>query len=396
MYMNKEYAVTSIEYEEICLMPVFPGSECSYVRYSEPSSAINSAALVTGLEWEKLVKSLMDQAHLRCRMPTYKTCVSDMLRANGFKPEKKTAAPIKTIIERLDGSFSEEKKYIVKFNNGTYCALIPDPIKGKYILKGAVYGKIFLEHKIVNALWEYIPQSDNRRNIRRVKEKVLPEARDGFEPINVNPENIGTGDCFIRALAAVCECDWHEALDIAAQVTGYKNPHLNSFENIDFTLETLGFERHKGLKHGRSYYSGKEMCDHFNRFYKNKGVRVFTCVGKTHCAAILPFGEGGETVYKVQDSWDSSDREIVEYWTDTKKASRDSVTKTATESDEYPIGTAVRHSKFGEGKVVGFVGDGRNRFIEIDFGSSVGKKKISEAWLKKERIKLHDEKFYFI
>ncbi len=376
-----------VEYEEVCLMPAFPGSEHPSLKYNMACSALNAVAIATGVKWEELVKSLIEQSHNRCRMPMYKSCVTDMLKANGFNSQRGFNLSVTETLKNLNREFSVNKRYVAKFGNGCYVALVPDAQKQQYVLKGALYkGSVPIERRWLDELWVYIPGSDNRKRIMRSHVRALPEAKNGFIPMNLNPESIGTDDCVIRALSAVLNCSWHEALDITANASGYKNPIVNMTENVNFTLQTLGFEPQKGLKHGNSYYNGIEMCEYFNRHYSNEEMRVFTFVGRNHCACILPFREDGKLVYKVQDSWNSSDKPITEFWIKREKSSKGVSVQGDVSCDEFPLGAVVKHSRFGEGKVVGCYGDSNNRFIEIDFGASVGKKKISEVWLRKDRI----------
>lgn len=75
-------------------------------------SAVNAVALVTDLLWENAVKSLMEQVHFICNMPSYQTCITDLFRANGFVPDNHYAK-LSELLDSLDVAGVNEK-YIVK------------------------------------------------------------------------------------------------------------------------------------------------------------------------------------------------------------------------------------------------------------------------------------------
>lgn len=54
--------------------------------YSSDRAAVNCVAIITGQKWEDVVKSLIEQAHYRGNMPSYKTCITDLFRKSGFTP----------------------------------------------------------------------------------------------------------------------------------------------------------------------------------------------------------------------------------------------------------------------------------------------------------------------
>lgn len=369
---------STIRFEETDLKP-----KQTSEGHTIPMSAINATSIVTHKEWSTVVHSLIEQAHIRGNMPMYKTCITDMLRANGFTPIQQYYT-LRDLYEELNRSIFLERNYIIKLGGGNYCALVPDMNKGQYVLKGTVTGRTPLERRWIEEIWLYVPGTDNRTGMKRkVKERTMPADGRDFSAKNMNPDGRSIGDCVIRGLSAAYDCTWHEAIDYIADATQYMDPILNITPNINATLIKLGFERHKGVKRGNKYINGKELCALLNRTYHN-GETVFAYVGRSHCAAILPINDNGEIKYKVQDTWDSTAKGISEYWVYKKCVEAPKCPeKTSQPYTDYKIDGSIQHPQYGKGRIVSIFGEGTNRFFEIDF-ETVGSKKISEAWLAKK------------
>lgn len=273
-------------------------------------TALNSVAIVTGMDWQSLVRLLVEQAHFRCNLPTYKTCITDMLRASGFKPISSYRSVLETVA-KLNFRLFEEKSYIVHLRGGGYYALVPGDERISYVFKGCKLSTTERDRRAVDELWEYIPGSDNRTGIRRKPtRKASSKDSPSLDKQNENPEGRLIGDCAVRALATLLECSWHDAVDILAQTSDYTDPCINSRRNINNTLKRLGFKHFSGIKIGRRYANGTELCKLLGDRYHN-GERIYAQVGKRHCAAIVPSEADG---YKIRDTWDSTEREIIEYW----------------------------------------------------------------------------------
>ena len=273
-------------------------------------TAINSVAIITGRSWQSLVRLLVEQAHFRCNLPTYKTCVTDMLRASGFKPITPYRSALETVA-KLNFQLFREKSYIVHLRCGGYYALVPGSEGTTYVFKGCRLSTVERDNRAVDELWEYFPDTDNRTWIsrkptRKGSKKDSPE----LDKKNENPEGRLIGDCAIRTFATLLECSWHDAVDILAQTSDYTNPCINSRTNINNTLKRLGFVHCAGIKVGSRYANGKEICKIFDEKYRS-GERIYAQVGKRHCAAVVPTPTEG---YKIRDTWDSTEREIIEYW----------------------------------------------------------------------------------
>ena len=273
-------------------------------------TAINSVAIITGKSWQSLVRLLVEQAHFRCNLPSYKTCVTDMLRASGFKP----ITPYRSALETVAGlnfQLFREKSYIVHLRGGGYYALVPGSTGTTYVFKGCKLATLEHDRRAVDELWEYFPDTDNRTWIsrkptRKGSKKDSPE----LDKKNENPEGRLIGDCAIRTFATLLDCSWHDAMDILAQTSDHTDPCINSRTNINNTLKRLGFVHCAGIKVGKRYANGKEICKIFDEKYRS-GERIYAQVGKRHCAAIVPTPTEG---YKIRDTWDSTEREIIEYW----------------------------------------------------------------------------------
>lgn len=347
--------------------------------YTSDRAAVNCVALITNQKWDEVVKSLVDQAHYRGNMPSYRTCITDLFRKNGFTPVR-YGGRISKLLNECNSSFSMKQKYIIRTHYG-YFAIVPDEELGKYFFKGLWLNTRPLRDCWVDELWVYIPGTDNRTGIKRaVKERTVPKENASLEFKNMNPENKSAGDCSIRGLSAAYGCTWHEAIDHIANAINFSDPSLNTTPNINITLIKLGFERHKPIKRGNKFLNGKQFCELMDHTYYD-GERIFAYVGRSHCAAILPIKqEDGSVKYKIQDTWDSTTRYISEWW----------VYKEPTPEPAGPqkfftvldCGNPVHHPQFGDGIILVITGTGDARILEIEF-EKVGIKKISEAWLRK-------------
>lgn len=172
-----------------------------------------------------------------------------------------------------------------------------------------------------------------------------------------------------------------------ASANKYTNPVINSVSNITSTLIKLEFERHKAIKRNNRLLTGNEFVEHLTYTYHN-GERIFAYVGRSHCAAFLPFRESDSSYrYKAQDTWDSTERKIGEYWVIPSKTTRDSeklrqIQKTGARIEvsrkEFSIGDTFTHKNFGTGTVI----SKNDVFVEVDF-PGVGIKKLSLDWITK-------------
>lgn len=343
-------------------------------------TAVNSAAIVTGNSWESIVKCLIEQAHIRGNMPEYKTCVTDMLRAEGFVPVKNSSTVMKFVIGHSN-YMDSGKLYIVKTSYRGYFAVVPDDSGEKYVIKGHLDDGRSLVGCMTEEVWEYFPGTDNRTGVKKavIRRNACWEGNDKLVCKNMNPDDRNIGDCVIRAMSAAYGFSWDDAIDFIAEITQYKDPTLNIVQNINIALIKLGFERHKPIERGGKPLDGWQFCDLMDHTYRD-GERIFAYVGKHHCVAVLPFKEpDGSVKYKIQDTWDSTDRLIYEYWVYKKPEVRPEPKKA---SCSFEIGDMMEHPSYGTGTVINVSGAAGSRIAEVDF-TDAGVKKISEIWFKK-------------
>lgn len=363
------------------------------------TSAVNSVAVAAGMKWEDIVRILMGIAKERAYMPTYVTCVTDMLRMCGFATETCNMR-VGEFLEACEASGSMDR-YIIKLDYYGYYAAVPSETREGYALKGVrepdlyyvFYGfrspVYYPENRKIDVLWKYHPGTDNRTGIKRdgFRMPYIAREHDDLAVVNMNPQDHAVGDCAVRALCAAMECTWGEAIDLLASASRYTDPVINSITNINNALMKLEFDRHKPQKRSNRLLTGKEFAELMTHTYFG-GERIFAYVGRSHCAAFLPFaGPDGSVRYKAQDTWDSTDRKIGEYWIIPPKETRERRKARETRkafggasagNAAFSVGDTVNHRQFGEGTIKAE----SETFVEAEF-PGVGVKKISKAWLKK-------------
>lgn len=349
--------------------------ETTVIRNTDAYTAVNAVSIITGKPWEDAVKSLIEQAHIRGCLPDERICVTEMVKANGFKTYKKFDS-FYHLIYTLN-SQNSKNKYLAKTRKGFYCAVVPDDITSKYIIKGANLNNIVLNCS-PEKVWLYEEGTDNRSGkIRKYKQVEIPAENFSLFGYNENPNNRATGDCVIRALSTVYKCSWHEALDLMAEKSNYVEPHINSFSVICKVLKELGFEKHNPRYVYDKQLTGKEFCSYLNNKYAD-GERIFALIGRNHCAAIVPIEQENSTsVYKISDSWDSTDRLVGNYWVCKKFVTKKKAE--IVEEKHFVLNESILHPKFGNGTIVGIKGTD-NKILTVDFGDNCVKQ-ISEKWL---------------
>lgn len=339
--------------------------------------AVNVVSIITGQPWENVVKSLMEQVHFRCNMPSYQTCVTDLFRANGFVPHS-NCGRLSELLASLDISGIDEK-YIVKLPFG-YFAVIKDLGRNEYVFKGYWPKKYVIRDCFVDEMWLYISGTDNRTGIKRDTSARKPtEENKRLKVKNMNPDNKNIGDCVIRGLSAAYGCTWHEAIDYIAESIRYSDPVLNIRPNTQQALISLGFERHNEIKRNKKLLTGKQFCELMEHTYF-QGERIFAYVGKHHCAAILPERQAdGSTKYVIQDTWDSTNRRVYEYF--VYKEIKTGLNKDAeTVMSDTKIGKSFKHPQYGMGEIIDIKSNNSDRILYVDF-EEFGVKRISEKWI---------------
>ena len=341
-------------------------------------TAVNAVAIATNTSWQEVVKNLIEQSHIRSNMPSYSICITDMIRAFGFK---KTDSYLyaKDLVEKINCQ-KETRKYIIKLRYSGYFAMLPIS-SNSYVIKSITNSNTNISNRFIEEVWAFHPGTDNRTGLSRTSNKrSMPEDHKRFKAKNLNPQNKYIGDCVIRALsAAYNDCSWDEAMDHLAEASNYCEPIINSTPNINLTLSKLGFEHHKKIYRNNKMLTGKEFCELMSHTYFN-GEKIFAYVGSSHCAAILPVKQDdGTYIYKIQDTWDSTTRKIADYWVykGEKKVHHPNLT-----FNNLKLNEKIVHPRFGEGTIVNTILSGNNKILEVDF-NEYGIKKISEEWLQK-------------
>lgn len=138
-----------------------------------------------------------------------------------------------------------------------------------------------------------------------------------FHYYNHNPKNRITGDCAIRAISLATEIPYNEVVMGLAKLqceTGY-----DAMDNIQRYMESIGWVKHKQpRKEGGYKFPGYEFCsvqqlflDEDDKYVEEIGVfmskRIVANIGGNHMVAII----NG----KVNDTWNSTDGCIGNYWT---------------------------------------------------------------------------------
>lgn len=348
-------------------------------------SAVNAVSIVTKTQWETVVKSLMEQVHFRCNMPSYQTCITDLFRANGFVPDNHYVK-LSELLASLDVSGVNEK-YIVKLAFG-YFAVVKDIGRNEYVFKGCWPKQYIISDCIVDEIWLYISGTDNRTGIKRgTLTRKQTEENKRLKVKNMNPDNKNIGDCVIRGLSAAYGCSWHEAVDYIAESIRYSDPVLNIRPNTQQALISLGFERHNGIKRNKKLLNGKQFCELMEHTYF-QGERVFAYVGKHHCAAILPEKQAdGSIKYVIQDTWDSTNRSVYEYFV-YKERKIDIKKENGAVLSDIKIGESLRHPQYGIGKIIDIKTNNSDRILYVNF-KELGVKRISEKWILSKQKKIN-------
>lgn len=125
-----------------------------------------------------------------------------------------------------------------------------------------------------------------------------------FHYYNANPKNRFTGDCWLRAVCTGLNEPYNEVLQEMVQVhleTGYE---MSCSTAIDKYLASKGWVKHKQpRKRDNTKYTGEEFC----KKIADKNKRYICNIGGHHMVAIV---DG-----KVNDTWNSTDGCIGNYWT---------------------------------------------------------------------------------
>lgn len=169
------------------------------------------------------------------------------------------------------------------------------------------------------------------------------------------------------------EISWSEAVDLLAEEGDSTINHGPVYKDL---LRKKGFMQHKALLCNGRKLNGKDFCAEMTRRY-HSGERIFAHLGRCHAGAILPVKDSEDRiVYKIHDSWDSTNRLVGEYWVQLVTSNKE-VSKSipAESSNSSKIGDTIEHPTFGKAVVADIDKD----IMTVTFEK--GQKRLSDAWI---------------
>ena len=147
----------------------------------------------------------------------------------------------------------------------------------------------------------------NRQELNR---RMKYPNTETFNFYNANPKGRFTGDCSVRGISTATGVEYNEVVKMFADM--WIEAGLSYDDTIPLIMEQLGWVKHRQprKKNGKKY-TGKEFCKVQQSRQEKDGIiispRIFCNIGGNHVVAII---DG-----KVQDTWDSTDGCIGNYWT---------------------------------------------------------------------------------
>ncbi len=292
---------------------IIPDINCAY-------SAISTISQLLSLNQKEIFNQLITYCHELCCLPNDEPCIQALLKGYGFvrQPGKFEHRRIYELCTYMNEHCAPEDLALVRLHDsgigGMFSELTWNEDKQSFYTctEYGIYDKS-------TQFWiRWADGKDHsevpRRNTGRKDSKKAPavcEDHEFFHYHQANPATNSAGDCVVRALSAVLDISWHEALD---KLAAFNSPTLNTSDLYSEVLENGGFFACGTLRKDRKWLTGTEFCQRANRTCRS-GERFFVTVGTHHVAAVLPFpdGNGGYT-YKIVDSWDSSSHKIGRYW----------------------------------------------------------------------------------
>lgn len=145
------------------------------------------------------------------------------------------------------------------------------------------------------------------------REQKYPDTAT-FKFFNANPKNRFTGDCVIRAIVTALEQDYNNTVMEMAELmckTGYA---MDSEKGIEKYLTLKGWTKHpQPRKSDNTKYTGEEFCKLINKDILFLGKRIIANIGSHHIVCIKQT-EDVYGMFKVHDTWDSTDGCIGNFW----------------------------------------------------------------------------------
>lgn len=328
--------------------------KCYPQKLKNAQTAINAMTVVNKSSWKREFQNFFTHVHALCLMPNDKKCVDSYLRANNFfcQPSLKQSYYISEIISYLDRYCTEGQEALVgiqKYGYGREFIAVVEESKGHY----KAYGFENQWQYRVTEIWirwadgeDHSPVKRRKGSSKRAERNCgTPTDTDVFHYCQQNPQE-STGDCVVRAIASACEISWSEAVEGLIKDSDYQDATINNPTVFTQFLTKHHFVKYPAKKHRSRKLRGEEFCCEMERLFHN-GERIFAYVGKNHVAAVLPFKDNGRMVYKIEDSWNSTNKGIGEYW-----VSRPNSLEEVQHEERITVGMELLHPVFGRGVVI--------------------------------------------
>lgn len=400
------------KHSEYLTAPIFRviNNSSGNVRFpSAAQSAVNAMTLADQTSWDEAFGALMDQVHRLNLMPDNVRCIQAMFEADGFirQPGVRDWVSVADVVRYMNENCHDGQIAIVR---GVYSAgyVTVAPAGSLAGSEGFADPKRYhacgmrsMLNTRINDVWVRWADGEDHSPVKRRKgrggkrekaEKAPPADHETFHYLQKNPRE-RTGDCVIRAFAALLDVSWDEAMDRLTAASDGSNTTVNSIDVYRELLRQEGFERRSPVVINGRRITGKAFCREMDRRQLG-GARIFAHVGRSHVAAVIPFTEDGETHYKIVDSWDSTDRCIGEYWIlyppgqeplwrnppAEEPASREEPRQEPdSRAVPIPVGVCLIHPRFGRGTVRAAHPAG---WVTVDFSDGASRQ-LDSKWVMK-------------
>ena len=138
------------------------------------------------------------------------------------------------------------------------------------------------------------------------RQEKYPETST-FHFYNANPKNKLTTDCVIRAISTAMERPYNEVYEELFRFSLKCGYMLNDNKCYEKYLEAKGWRKNsQPRKDDKTKYTGKEFCEEIQTHRHWYNPQIIAHIGGHHIVAIM-YG-------KVNDTWDSTDGCIGNYW----------------------------------------------------------------------------------
>ena len=355
---------------------------------SKPLMVSRAIAYALNISIREAYQFILDQVHLMKLMPDDNRCLTEALRAAGFERHGRTTR-IYTYDDtlKLYSENSAEIQSIIVFGNlfmNGYIIDKDDPAGYSLLLGEKVLNT---DRFPVREYWTRKYSIDNAHDTEKAVAKKERKIRKIMEKPDQyyyhfhqqNPDNNGTGDCLVRALSSVLDMTWDECID--ELVKYYEYGDLNNEAVFARLLADYGAQKFKPMKKRGRPVSSSIFCAEMTEAYTH-GERVLAMSGRSHAVAVLPVRQKNGTVhYEIFDNWDSSARNILDYWVYTPKSKKHgALSGTAIIGEMLIPGLLIDHPTYGQGQIR----DVSNKYVIASFNSTA--KKLSKDWLMKNCV----------